>query len=248
MREIRISTITVRDNVRHDGADVSHLTDSIRDIGLIQPVLVRRSGDGYELVAGHRRLAACKALGMEQIPAIIHDSTDSDRAIHQLEENIQRRQLSAYDIGLALRRIMHREDWTISETAEHVHKSYPWVYQHLDYCTLRDDLITAGVDAATVDRIPYDTLLELKHVPIDDQVELVKQMIGPDPAERCQSRFKVRRLIEARRTKPRKQREGASPDGYLVTCDDLRIIVSCESLLQRRKVLQLLLEHGGTRG
>src|SRR5689334_15520600 len=76
-----------------DDADLQSLADSIRRSGLIQPVLVRRSAPGYELVAGERRLRAAKLAGLATIPAVVRDIADREMLSLAIVENLQRRDL-----------------------------------------------------------------------------------------------------------------------------------------------------------
>jgi len=75
-------------------AELAELMDSIREKGIIEPVIVRRSGSGYELIAGERRLRACQKLGQEKIPAIIRQAGDQEALEIALIENIQRENLN----------------------------------------------------------------------------------------------------------------------------------------------------------
>ena len=79
-----------------DPKALEELAQSIRENGLLQPVTVRETATGYELVAGERRLLACKSLGMEQIPAIIQRYDDQQAAILALAENLQRQDLNYF--------------------------------------------------------------------------------------------------------------------------------------------------------
>ncbi len=72
---------------------LDELASSIIEYGVLQPISVRRIGDGYELIAGERRLRACKLIGLTTIPAIIHNMKDDDSAILALLENLQREDL-----------------------------------------------------------------------------------------------------------------------------------------------------------
>ena len=81
-----------------DEAELAGLAASIRENGLLQPVTVRRVGpDRYELVAGERRLRACKLAGMDKVPAIVRDCEDRETAALGLLENIQRADLALWD-------------------------------------------------------------------------------------------------------------------------------------------------------
>ncbi len=79
---------------RFDNETMAELINSIREKGIIQPVLVRRKGDVYELIAGERRFRAAQELGMTEIPVIIRDAHDQDSLELSLIENIQRQDLN----------------------------------------------------------------------------------------------------------------------------------------------------------
>lgn len=83
--------------------EIAELAASISEMGLLQPITVRQCDDYYELIAGERRLRAYKLLGRPMIEALIMTVEDSDMAILGLAENLQREDLSDYEIGKALR-------------------------------------------------------------------------------------------------------------------------------------------------
>lgn len=85
---------------------MQELKDSIREKGFIQPILVRRAADGYELVAGERRWRAAKELGITQVPAIIRDiKDDADLLEIALIENLQREELNSIEEAQAFKRL-----------------------------------------------------------------------------------------------------------------------------------------------
>ena len=85
-----------------DEQELAALAQSIRENGLLQPVSVRRTPEGYQLVAGERRLRACKMAGMQQIPAILWDCGEERTAALGLLENIQRMDLNPFECRLIL--------------------------------------------------------------------------------------------------------------------------------------------------
>ncbi|WP_053572713.1 ParB/RepB/Spo0J family partition protein [Caballeronia cordobensis] len=82
---------------------LASLAESIREVGLVEPVVVRRVEGGYQLIAGERRLRAHKLLNLEQIKAAVIDCSDEDMAVLSLVENVGREDLSDYEIGQSLR-------------------------------------------------------------------------------------------------------------------------------------------------
>ena len=86
--------------------EIQKLAESIIEVGLIQPVVVRRVPNGdteYQLIAGERRLRACRSLGMPDIKALVLDIPDEDMAAMALAENMDRQDLSAYEIATSIR-------------------------------------------------------------------------------------------------------------------------------------------------
>ena len=94
VEELPLSELTPFKNhpfkVKND-AEMAELMKSIADSGVLSPALARpREGGGYELISGHRRLAACKALGMDAMPVIVRDMTDEEAVITMVDSNLQR--------------------------------------------------------------------------------------------------------------------------------------------------------------
>lgn len=128
IQTIRISEIEPNKNQprRHfDEAAIAALADSIRQHGLIQPILVRSTGTGYQIVAGERRWRACRMLGMSEIPAVIKDFSDSETAQIALIENIQREDLNPIEEAAAYKELMDKYDMTQEALSKAVGKSRP---------------------------------------------------------------------------------------------------------------------------
>jgi ParB family chromosome partitioning protein len=97
---------------------LSELIESIREKGVVQPVLVRKSQDGYELIAGERRLRAVTNLGIEKIPAIVRNVTDVDMLEIALIENIQREGLNPIEEAHAFQRFITDFNFTQEKIAK----------------------------------------------------------------------------------------------------------------------------------
>ena len=98
--------------------ELAGLAASIRENGLLQPIAVRKKEDGYELVAGERRLRACKMAKMQTIPAILCDYADDKTAAMGLLENLQRENLNPFEQAQGLRDVMVLWDCTQAEAAK----------------------------------------------------------------------------------------------------------------------------------
>ena len=104
-------------------ADLAQLADSIKQNGVLQPVLVRRKGDGvYELIAGERRMRAAKLAGLLTVPAIIRNSSDEQALEIALIENLQRQDLNPMEAARAYHRLMQEFGFTQEAVAQRIGK------------------------------------------------------------------------------------------------------------------------------
>ena len=98
--------------------NLEELVQSIKEKGIIQPILVRRKGDGYELIAGERRLQAAKLLNLTEIPILIRDATDEESLELALIENIQRQNLNPIEQAKAYQYLINRFEITQERIAQ----------------------------------------------------------------------------------------------------------------------------------
>ena len=121
VNEIRPNRNQPRD--RFDEEALASLAESIREVGVLQPVLVRSSDDGYELIAGERRLRAARRVGLHTIPAIVR-STDEFGSLQQaIVENVQREQLNPLEEAAAYQQLIEDFGLTHEDVATRVGKS-----------------------------------------------------------------------------------------------------------------------------
>jgi len=106
---------------------LAELTHSIREFGVLQPVVVRADGDGYELVMGERRLRAAQAAGLTAIPAIVRSTTDDAMLRDALLENIHRAQLNPLEEAAAYQQLLEEFGTTHEELARRLGRSRPQV-------------------------------------------------------------------------------------------------------------------------
>lgn len=102
---------------------LAELADSIREVGLLQPVLVRPAGDGYELIAGERRWRAARRLGMQTIPALVRTTDDATSLEQALVENVHRSGLSPLEEAAAYQQLIEDFGLTHDEVATRVGRS-----------------------------------------------------------------------------------------------------------------------------
>lgn len=102
---------------KFDKDRLEELSESIKEHGVIQPILVVKDSTGYKIVAGERRWRASKMAGKETIPAIVKDYTDGKKKQVALIENIQREDLNVMEIAHALKELMDIEEYTVADVA-----------------------------------------------------------------------------------------------------------------------------------
>lgn len=106
-----------------DETGLEELAESISESGVIQPLVVREGGDGYELIAGERRLRASKKAGLDEVPVVIREVSDAEAYALALVENIQREDLNPIEEATAYERLKAELGLTQAELAEHLGKS-----------------------------------------------------------------------------------------------------------------------------
>jgi ParB family chromosome partitioning protein len=107
--------------------ELAELSDSIREQGVLQPLLVRKNATGYELVAGERRLRASKMASLKQVPVVLKELSDREMLELSIIENIQREALNPLEEAEAYHRLMTEFDMTQAQAAKRVGKSRPAV-------------------------------------------------------------------------------------------------------------------------
>ena len=105
---------------RFDDATLADLAASIREVGILQPIVVRRTDQGYEVVTGERRLRAAKLAGLATVPVVLRDSDDSDLLREALIENIHREDLNPIELGEAFRQLLDELGLKQEELADRV--------------------------------------------------------------------------------------------------------------------------------
>lgn len=119
--------------------ELEELAGSIKKNGLLQPILVRKTGDTYQIIAGERRWQACKSLGMKTVPVRVRDVDDDEIIILGLVENIQRSDLNPIEEAYGYRRMMERGKMTQSEVAQAVSKGRSTIANALRLLELPED-------------------------------------------------------------------------------------------------------------
>jgi len=125
LRELAIDEISPNPNQPRKSFNINGLQDlsaSMRQSGVLQPVVVRRVGSGYQLIVGERRLRAAKLAGLERVPAVIREATDAESLELALVENLLREDLNPMEEAEAYQRLLAEFGWTQEELAGRVGK------------------------------------------------------------------------------------------------------------------------------
>ena len=122
VKTMLINNHSMQPRVDYDDTRMEELVASIRENGILQPILVRKKGEGYEVIAGERRLRAARKLNLREVPAIIKEVSDQDALVFALIENIQREDLNPIEEAEAYKKLIEEFGYTQEEAAESVGK------------------------------------------------------------------------------------------------------------------------------
>jgi ParB family chromosome partitioning protein len=222
---------------RFDDETLNELAASIREVGILQPIVVRRAGQGYEVVTGERRLRAAKLAGLVTVPVVLRDSDDADLLREALIENIHREDLNPIELGEAFRQLLDELGLKQEELADRVGVSrshiantirllaLPFEVQQL----LTDEKLSAGHARALLALGDADaiTSLSLRVAAEDLSVRETEEI--------------VRRFIEGP-PEPRPKKEGAEEDK---TDPNLAEV---EEILSEQLATRVLIRMGRKRG
>ena len=143
MAEIRLADIVpnpTQPRTVFDEEALEELADSIKQLGLIQPITVKRSGDKYIIISGERRWRASERAGLENIPAYIREVDDTTLHAMALVENIQREDLNAIEISLGMQRLIEECGLTQEALAERLGKKRSTVANYLRLLNLPEEV------------------------------------------------------------------------------------------------------------
>jgi ParB family chromosome partitioning protein len=123
-----------------DQGDLSDLSESIKTYGIIQPLVVTKQGDRYELIAGERRLRASKLAGLKKVPVVVRDYDEQRKLEVAIIENVQRADLNPIEKAVAYRQLMDDFNLTVEEVAKRVGKSRPQISNTMRLTSLPEEI------------------------------------------------------------------------------------------------------------
>lgn len=180
---------------------LKELKDSISEKGIIQPVIVRPVEDGFELIAGERRLRAAQELGYEEIPAIIKDVTDADSLEIALIENIQREELNPVEEANAYMDLMQKFNFTQEEISKALGKNSSTISNTIRLLTL-PELIQDYISDASISMGHAKAVLSL---PTErSRIRFAKKIIRKNLSVRQAEELVRHKLQKPQRNRPEK--------------------------------------------
>lgn len=156
-----------------DEEGLKELSESIKQHGIIQPLVLRRLGNKYEIIAGERRFKAATMAGLKQVPAIISDIDDNKSAEIALVENIQRRNLTPIEEAKSYKNLLDRGYMTQEQLAEKMGVSQSSIANKLRLLNLAPEV----QDALLQEKISERHARSLLVLPIEEQAEWLKKII-----------------------------------------------------------------------
>jgi ParB family chromosome partitioning protein len=223
--------------------DMEELVQSIREKGIIQPILVRPKGAGYELIAGERRLRAAKSLNLNEIPVIVKDVPDRDSLEIALIENIQRQELNPIEEARAYQYLIDKFQLTQEEIADVLGKARVSITNTLRLLKLPVE-IQEEIKNKRISFAHGRALLEIEDA--NQQRRLMQEIIAKGLSVR-----ELENLLRARRPrniKIKSHTRTAAADPYLTMLeDDLQQVLATKiRIVKKKKRGHILIEFYST--
>ena len=197
-----------------DQEGLSELAASISRHGVLQPIVVSADGNGYELVAGHRRVLAARLAGRTTIPAVVRDEV-GDRLELALIENLQRTDLNAIETARAYKLLMETYDLTQEQLAERLGKSRSSVANMLRTLTAPQALQDAVIEG----KIGEGHLRALLPLPLSDALQALAAVISKGLSVRDAEALARKMVHPTRRGRARPRLRGGDPDLAQITTE-----------------------------
>lgn len=188
MKMIRPSSFAVRDKFQKYSEEDDTLVSSIREYGLLQPIIIRPLSHGFEIVAGHRRYHACRSLRWRFIACKIREMSDRQAFEIQLTENIQRKTMDPIEEAEAFRKYVMDFGWGgVCDLAKRIGKSEEYVSHRIQLLKLPDEIKKKISD----NMINVSKAIEISSIPVDSHPQILEEII--------RNKISVKKLREMKR-------------------------------------------------
>ncbi len=193
INKIKANPLQPRSSFDHESLE--ELTNSIKEHGILQPLILVPSGDNYEVIAGERRLRASQILELKTVPAIIRDLAEQQKLELALVENIQRKDLTPIEEAVAYQRLIDEFSLTQEEAAKRVGKSRSAVTNILRLLTLPTEIQKALASG----KINFSTARLIVGLPPQERLKFFQKVLKQDltvrAAENQAKKIVVRRHV-----------------------------------------------------
>ena len=244
--ELRPNPYQPRINFNEDA--LKDLADSIKENGVFQPIIVKKSIKGYEIVAGERRVRASKLAGFDTVPAIIREFNDQEMMEIALLENLQREDLNPIEEALALKRILDTRGISQQQLAEKLGKTRTYVTNIIGILNLPDSVKQLVIDG----KIPLTHARTLSKIKDPEKVEeLADKVINEGLTTIALDEIAQDKTIEKRVASGRKETEEIRTYKYIqeYLCDKLstkvritstKVIIDFSGLEDFNRIMEIL--------
>ncbi len=199
-----ISTNPFQPRTKFNDDSLEELADSIRQIGVIQPITVRETSDGYyQLITGERRLRAAKIAGINKIPAYVRGANDNDLLEMALVENIQREDLDAIEIAISFQRLIDECNLTQENLSQRIGKKRATVSNYIRLLKLPAD-IQLGIREKKISMGHARAIINIEDP--KEQLELYYRIVKHDMSVR-----KVEEIVR-KLTEKKEEQEGSETE------------------------------------
>lgn len=225
-----------------DEEALNELADSIKVYGVVEPVILKKSVKGYEIVAGERRCKASKIAGLTTVPAIIKDFTDEEMMEIALLENIQREDLNPVDTAISISNILQVKDMTQEEFSKKFGKSRSYITNLLGLLNL----------PKSVQELVKNGKLSMSHArclsKIDDEEKvinlankIIKENLNVRDIEKMLSKKDNKKVIKEKNEKFRMYEDAFSDTiGNKVRISNKKIEISYNSMQDLNRIMEIL--------
>ena len=225
-----------------DEEALNELADSIKVYGVVEPVILKKSVKGYEIVAGERRCKASKIAGLTTVPAIIKDFTDEEMMEIALLENIQREDLNPVDTAISISNILKVKDMTQEEFSKKFGKSRSYITNLLGLLNL----------PKSVQELVKNGKLSMSHArclsKIDDEEKvinlankIIKENLNVRDVEKMLSKKDDKKVIKEKNEKFRMYEDAFSDTiGNKVRISNKKIEISYNSIQDLNRIMEIL--------
>lgn len=191
------------------------LVDSIREHGVLEPLVLAKTPAGYQIIAGERRWRASKIAGLSKVPVIIKETTPQGMLEMAIIENVQRIDLNPLERAQAFKRLIDEFGLSTGEIAVKVGKSAPYVSNTLRLLTIPDVLKDALASSATTEgHVRALASLEDPHLIVEAYKEVLSRNLSVRGAEELARKFKARANMAPKQQKQAQRLESEELDSY----------------------------------